>query len=135
MEIRYDPDFGSWLESFLKDEELFDVYAELVALIDHLAGAGQEILEPESKPIASSRYLHELRRTPPSTAAPYADKPPVLRVLYAFCRTSSNEVIAVVLLGGDKTELGNAWYPTNLMRAETRLTSLCGTAKLIPIRN
>ena len=29
--------------------------------------------------------------------------------------------VAVVLLGGDKTALGNNWYPANLTEAEARL--------------
>jgi hypothetical protein len=31
-------------------------------------------------------------------------------------------VRAVLLLGGDKADLGNRWYPTNLAEAERRLT-------------
>jgi hypothetical protein len=33
--------------------------------------------------------------------------------------------VAVILLGGDKTELGNRWYPANLNEAEHRLDQYC----------
>ncbi len=135
MELRYDPHFAAWLQLFIDDEELLDIYADLIALLDALATHGRDLLEPESKPIAASRHLHELRPTPPSTAAPFADQRPVLRILYAFCRTDTGTITAVVLLGGDKTDLGNAWYPANVMRAETRLASMCGRYRLKPLPN
>lgn len=49
----------------------------------------------------------------------------MLRILYAFCRTSDRGEVAVVLLGGDKTALGNNWYPANLTEAEARLDNFC----------
>jgi hypothetical protein len=52
-------------------------------------------------------------------AAPYADRPPVLRILYAICQAPAGET-AVVLLGGDKTALDNAWYPAAVSEAEVR---------------
>ncbi len=76
MEIRYEPDFETWLNSFHNDEDLFDIYAEIVALIDHLGDVGQHIIEPESCPLTTSRYLHELRRTPPTNTTPYATSHP-----------------------------------------------------------
>ncbi|HUP76819.1 MAG TPA: hypothetical protein VM282_27550 [Acidimicrobiales bacterium] len=30
-----------------------------------------------------------------------------------------------MLLGGDKTALGNTWYPTNINEAEARLEQYC----------
>lgn len=69
--------------------------------------------------------LHALRRTPPTDSTPYATTPPVLRILYAVCQHAAGEDIAVVLLGGDKTALGNAWYPTNVAEAEHRLDQYC----------
>jgi hypothetical protein len=69
--------------------------------------------------------MHALRRTPPSEAAPYATGPPVLRILYAVCRNATGDEVAVVLLGGDKTTLGNTWYPVNVSEAEARLDSYC----------
>ncbi len=46
----------------------------------------------------------------------------MIRVLYGFVASVQREVRAVLLLGGDKTDLGNRWYPTNLAEAERRLT-------------
>ncbi len=74
----------------------------------------------------TSRYdMHALRRTPPSEAAPYATGPPVLRILYAICRSTSGDEHAVVLLGGNKATLGNQWYPVNLNEARARLDNYC----------
>lgn len=74
----------------------------------------------------TSRYdMYALRRTPPSQAAPYAVGPPVLRILYAICRNAAGLEVALVLLGGDKTALGNHWYPVNLSEAEGRLDQDC----------
>ena len=89
MEIRYEPGFDLWLDQLAQDEDHQDVYADIVALLSALETYGRELIEPESKPIARSRSLHELRRTPPSSAAPFADQPPVIRILYAFCRTAT----------------------------------------------
>lgn len=119
MEVRYHPLFERWLAELAEaDEEIFgEVMALLTALETHGRDLDDERRE-ESHPVVTSRYdMHALRRTPPSEAAPYADRPPVLRILYAICR---NEV-AVVLLGGDKTALGSNWYPANLTEAEARL--------------
>ena len=62
-----------------------------------------------------------LHRIPPTTG-PYAEGPPVIRILYGFVAPVQGEVRAVLLLGGDKTALGDRWYPTNLAQAERRLT-------------
>jgi hypothetical protein len=122
VEVRYHPLFERWLAELAEaDEEIFgEVMALLTALETHGRDLDDERRE-ESHPVVTSRYdMHALRRTPPSEAAPYADRPPVLRILYAVCRTPAGET-AVVLLGGDKTALGNAWYPANLAQAEARL--------------
>lgn len=61
----------------------------------------------------------------PYTAAavtPYAEGPQVIRTLYGFAAPVQQEMRAVLLLGVDKTDLGNRWYPTNLADAERRLT-------------
>jgi hypothetical protein len=67
--------------------------------------------------------MHALRRTPPSATTPYADRPPVLRVLYAYCRRPSGELVAVVLIGGDKTDLGNRWYPPTFWKQNADFSS------------
>jgi hypothetical protein len=135
MEVRIDHRVDTWLTTLSTDVDLHDVYADCIALIDAVATYGQRLIEPESKPIHSSLYLHELRRTPPSDTAPLADQPPIIRILYAFCRTATGETIALVLVGGDKTELGNNWYPTNIATAHTRLTTQCGIEHLTPLQN
>ncbi len=127
MEIRYHPLFERWLAALAAaDEEIFgEVMALLMALEEHGRDLDDERRE-ESHPVVTSRYdMHALRRTPPSQAVPYADRPPVLRILYAICRSTTGPEIAVVLLGGDKTALGNHWYPVNLNEAEARLDNYC----------
>lgn len=42
-------------------------------------------------------------RTRPTGVTPYAEGPPVLRLLYGFVQGSQEPVQAVLLLGGDKT--------------------------------
>jgi hypothetical protein len=65
--------------------------------------------------------MFALRRTPPTTYTPYADAPPVIRIPYVWFLDSANEELAVVMLLGDKTALGNFWYPTRVNEIETRL--------------
>lgn len=127
METRYHPLFERWLADLAgADEEIFgEVMALLTALEEHGRDLDDERRE-ESHPVVTSRYdMHALRRTPPSQSTPYAVAPPVLRILYAVCRTAAGDEAAVVLLGGDKTNLGNNWYPTNLSEAEHRLDQYC----------
>jgi hypothetical protein len=122
MELRYYPLFERSLADLAEaDEEIFgEVMALLTALETHGRDLDDERRE-ESHPVVTSRYdMHALRRTPHSEAAPYADRPPVLRILYAACKAPPGET-AVVLLGGDKAALGNAWYPANVSKAEARL--------------
>ena len=122
MEVTYHPAASNWLELFAGDEELIEVFGELMALIGALEAFGISLEGDETRPIVSSKYeMHELRRTPPSATLPYADKPPVIRILYAFCRRRDQGPVAVILLGGDKSELGEAWYLSNVAVAERRL--------------
>jgi hypothetical protein len=127
VEVRYHPLFERWLIELAEaDEEIFgEVMALLTALEDHGRDLDDENRE-ESHPVVTSRYdMHALRRTPPSEATPYAVGPPVLRILYAICRTDSGDERAVVLLGGDKTTHGNHWYPVHVNEAEARLDNYC----------
>lgn len=127
MEVRYHPLFERWLVELAEaDEEIFgEVMALLTALEDHGRDLDDESRE-ESHPIVTSRYdLHALRRTPPSEAAPYADAPPVLRIIYGVCRADAGLESALILLGGDKTTLGSGWYAPNLAQAEQRLEQYC----------
>lgn len=136
MRVRYHPLFERWLAELAEaDEEIFgEVMALLTALELHERDLDDELRE-ESHQVVTSRFdMHALRRTPPSEAPPYADAPPVLRILYAICRTGSGEEEAVVLLGGDKTALGSQWYPPHVTEAEFRLEQYCRQhADLSPI--
>lgn len=126
MDVRYHPLFERWLAELAEANE--EVFGEVMALLTALEEHGRDLDDEsreESHPVVTSRFdMHALRRTPPSEAAPYADAPPVLRILYAICTRDGSE-IAVVLLGGDKTELGSHWYPVNLNEAEGRLVQYC----------
>ena len=128
MELRYHPLFERWLAELADSDE--EIFGEVMALLTALELHGRDLddeTREESHPVVTSRFdMHALRRTPPSEAAPYADAPPVLRILYAVCRDNEGSEYAVVLLGGDKTTLGSNWYPANLAEAETRLQQYCG---------
>ncbi len=121
MEVVYHPYFLEWFEELVDVD--FEVAGEIQALIDAVALHGRDLGDPESHPVVTSRLgLRALRRTPPTSVTPYAQGPPVIRVLYGFVAPVQREVRPVLLLGGDKTALGNRWYPTNLAEAERRLT-------------
>lgn len=133
MEVVAYPAFVVWLDRLLEADP--DVHTDVFMLIEAVRIYGRLLSDPESHPVVTSQFdLHALRRTPPSVAAPSAFGPPVLRILYAFCRTVEGEIVAAVLIGGDKTELGNRWYPTNLAEAERRLLVLCGQRRLVPLK-
>ena len=91
-----------------------------MALIGALERYGRSLEGEETSPIVSSKYdMHELRRTPPSATLPYADEPPVIRILYAFCRRRGDNPIAVILLGGDSSDRPEDWYRSNVARRGT----------------
>ena len=122
MEIRYHPAADGWLRKIASDTEWAEVFGELMALIGALERYGRSLEGEETSPIVSSKYdMHELRRTPPSATLPYADEPPVIRILYAFCRRRGDNPIAVILLGGDKSDRPEDWYRSNVAVAERRL--------------
>lgn len=133
VEVLLYPDVDRWLTKV--EQYDLDVFGEVLALIDALQSMGRELSDPESHPAVTSKFdMHALRRTPPSSAAPYADGPPIIRILYAFCRRASGEPVAIVLVGGDKTDLGNRWYPPNIVEAERRLLIYAGQHNLTPLR-
>lgn len=133
MEVLLHPDLDRWLTKV--EQYDLDVFAEVLALIDALQSLGRDLGDPESHPAVTSKYdMHALRRTPPSAAAPFADRPPVIRILYAFSRRASGEPAAIVLVGGDKTDLGNRWYPPNIVEAERRLLIYAGQHNLTLLR-
>lgn len=127
VEVRYHPLFQRWIEELAEaDEEVFgDVMALLTALEQHGRDLESEARD-ESHPIVTARSdLHALRRTPPTHSTPYATNPPVLRIIYGYCRTSDGDEVAIALVGGDKTTLGNLWYPPHRAEAEIRLDQYC----------
>ena len=66
--------------------------------------------------------MFALRRTPPTEYTPYADAPPVLRIPYVwFFDGDSGEEVAVVMFIGDKSALGNAWYPSAIAKVEGQM--------------
>jgi hypothetical protein len=120
VEILYHPYFAAWFDNLV--DVNIEVAGEMQALISELEEHGHNLGWPESVRLVTSTFgLRELRRTPATNVTPYAVGPPVLRVIYGFVRTDSGELAAAILLGGDKTELGNAWYPRNIGEAESRL--------------
>ncbi len=126
MEVIYHPLFERWLAALAEADD--EIFGEVMALLTALEAHGRALGDPgreESHPVVTSRYdMHALRRVPPSLTAPYATAPPVLRVLYAYRTTTRASETAAVLLGGDKTRLGNHWYPANVAEAEQRLAQL-----------
>jgi hypothetical protein len=123
VDVRYHPLFEKWLVELTDADE--DAFGEVMALLTALEEHGRD-LEDESHPIVTARYdLHALRRTPPTQSTPYATAPPVLRIVYGYCRMSSGDEAAITLVGGDKTTLGNRWYPPNIAEAQQRLDQYC----------
>lgn len=136
MRVQYHPLFERWLSELAEANE--EIFGEVMALLTALELHGRDLDDErreESHPVVTSRFdMHALRRTPPSEAAPYADTPPVLRILYTICRTSTGEEEAIVLIGGDKPTLGSQWYPPHVLEAEFRLEQYCRQhADLSPI--
>lgn len=124
MDLEYHPDFSDWFAKLEAANE--EIAGEIAGLMALLEAYGFELGEPEAKPIAlSSMGLWELRRCPPTLVTPDADEPPVIRVLYGFVATGEGHR-AVLLFGGDKTQLGDAWYPPAIAQAERRLAILKG---------
>lgn len=123
MDVRYHPLFERWLVDLAASDE--DVFGEVMALLAALEQYGRELddeTHDESHPVVTARYdLHALRRTPPTPSTPYADHPPILRVIYGYCATTDGTDVAVMLIAGDKTTLGNRWYPPNIVEAQARL--------------
>ena len=105
------------------DDLCMELLADVSALVGALEEYGHEIEgyqgDDASHPIVASRFqLFALRRTPPTIYTPYADRPPVLRIPYAWFDVEDGSEVAVVMLVGDKTRLGNEWYPQVVRRIE-----------------
>jgi hypothetical protein len=121
MKVQFFPKFASWLEQLASQD--LEIFGEVMALIGALETYGKDLENTdESHPIKSSKVnLHALRRTPPSFTTPYATGNPVLRLIYGYSQGTDGQTEAVLLIGGDKSNLGNLWYPPHVAEAETRL--------------
>ena len=117
----YHPKFASQYEALAANaatsEEFMDLFGEvsalLLALEDYGHGIEGEQPDDASHLIVTSMYeTFALRRTPPSRFTPYAASKPVLRIPYVWFQGPGGEELAVVMLAGDKSDLGNAWYPS-----------------------
>ena len=131
MDLFFHPLFDRWLGSLASGEDgdgvdWWEVRAEIAALLKALETHGRRLGDPECHDVALARYdIHALRRTPPTATTPYADAPPVLRILFGFVTDATGHEAAVVLIGGDKTDLGNDWYPPHVQQAQDRLDQWC----------
>ena len=119
--------FAAQFEAVCSDEDQLEIAGEIAALLDALERHGHDI-EGEapgdpSHPIVISRLrTFALRRTPPTEYTPYADQPPVIRIAYVwFTDDATREELAVVMLMGDKTLLGNNGYPSKVTAIENTL--------------
>lgn len=123
MAVELHPRFVDQFEEMSKSEENYELLGEVNALVESLNTYGHEIEgeadDDPSHPIVISRYrTYALRRTPPTVHTPYATQPPVIRIPYVWFSTPEGE-LPVVMYMGDKTTLGNLWYP----RPSTRSNS------------
>lgn len=131
VDVFLHPLFDRWLRSLSGEEtddglDWWEACADIAALLMALETYGRDLGDPECHEVVSSRFdMGALRRTPPTSTTPYAVGPPVLRILFAFVADDEGAEAAVVLIGGDKTELGNRWYPPHVTRAEERLEQWC----------
>ena len=102
---------------------LLDLFTDVSSLLRALEGHGHDIegygpADP-SHPIVTSRFkMFALRRSPPTVYTPYAEGVPVLRIPYVWFDVPDGGEVAVVMLIGDKTRLGNAWYPRAVRQIE-----------------
>jgi hypothetical protein len=123
VRVEYHPRFAGQYDAIAELAQTSDaqgeLFAEVTALVSALEEYGHGIEEDNhhpdaiSHPIVTSRFhTFALRRTPPTKVTPYAERPPVLRIPYVWFNDSeSGDEVAVVMLAGDKTALGNDWYP------------------------
>lgn len=119
--------FAAQFKALRADEDQLEVAGEIAALLDALEQHGHDIEgetagDPSHQIVISRLRTFALRRTPPTNYTPYADQPPVIRIAYVwFIDTGTNEEFAVVMLMGDKTALGNNWYPSKVAAIENTL--------------
>ena len=95
-EVEYTDEFNEWWEGLTAEEQLSVEYS-----VGLLIEKGIALPSPYSSQIKSSKHGHMRELRVQHQGRPY-------RVLYAF----NPERNAVLLLGGDKSALGNRWYET-----------------------
>lgn len=123
-EVLFHPEFARQFEELCADAQSLEIAGEVSQLIQALEEYGHDIEGEDeadaSHPVVTARVrMFALRRTPPTEYAPYADRPPVLRIPYVwFVDGDSGQEVAVVMFLGDKTLLGNAWYPQAIAKIE-----------------
>lgn len=130
-EVHHHPYFMKQLEGLIDIANASDEARELLADISQLIEAlenngkgieGHEHGDPSHPIIASNFMTFALRRTPPTYFTPLANDPPVLRIPYVwFADIHTGKDLAVMMLIGDKTNLGNEWYQPIVKRIETLL--------------
>ena len=131
--VEYHPVFAEQFTALCDNPEGAEIAGEVSALLNALEDHGHELegdaADDPSHPIVSSRFhMYALRRTPPTTYTPYADAPPIVRIPYVWFDDPNGDELAVVMLMGDKTSLGNLWYPTRVNEIENRLIPRWETA-------
>ena len=129
-EVSFHPKFESQYRALAAQSEssdqLANLFGEISALLRALEDFGHQIEGEQpgdpSHPIVISRFkTFALRRTPPTNYTPYASTPPVIRIPYVWFDQDDGNELAVVMLAGDKAELGNAWYPGIVQQIEGTL--------------
>ncbi len=128
--VMYHPTFVRQLRELnavaVAEDRYMELLGDVVALVRALEEHGHHIegYQPgdASHPIVTSRFeLFALRRTPPTIYTPYSDSPPVLRIPYVWFDVEDGGEVAVVMLVGDKTQLGNEWYPSVVKQIESTM--------------
>lgn len=130
VEVLFHPKFESQYralgEQSEASEQMAVLFGEISALLRALEDFGHGIEGDQpgdaSHPIVISRYrTFALRRTPPTNYTPYAATPPVIRIPYVWFDHDDGSELVVVMLAGDKAELGNTWYPGIVQQIEGTL--------------
>ena len=124
--VEYHAVFADQYTTLCQNPDALEIAGEITALLDALEQHGHDLegeaTDDPSHPVVTSRFhMYALRRTPPTTYTPYADTPPVIRIPYVWFLGPGNEELAVVMLMGDKTRLGNNRYPTRVNEIENQL--------------
>jgi hypothetical protein len=122
VDVRFHQAFATQLETLSRDNPA--VFHDVVALVTALQDHGRELEGSDHgsdpcHPIVTSKYdMWALRRTPATKFTPEAVGEPILRIPYVWMDNGVGGTYALVLFIGDKTGLGNRWYPAAVARIE-----------------